>query len=166
MEGTLPTKASAFVIVKRRDGAFLCTLEGDGEIGVPGGKWEPERDGFSWDRLAAREYEEEVGAPLPTPVSAGYLEWGSDAYQVRFKVLTVSDGVADGIPTGPSSDPDGAVHEVFWVRPEVLRKRRVRAHVKTALDVLNSFKIIAREAERRPRTASYSGYTLEDALGW
>jgi len=138
MESALPIKASAFVIVRRPGGAVLCTLEGrDGKtLGVPGGKWEPEVDGASWERLAAREYEEEVGAPLPEATRGGYLEWGSGDYQVRFLVRDVSGDVADGIPVGGSPDPDGAVREIRWVHPKAAAGENWRPHVRAALLIL------------------------------
>lgn len=145
MESSLPAKASAFVIVRRPGGAVLCTLETHDEqevAGVPGGKWEPEVDGPSWERLAAREFEEEVGAPIPPAARAGYVEWGSDAYRIRFKVLLVSEEAAEAIPTGPVSDPGGAVREVCWVSPGALAN--LRPHVAAAFQILR-IPLVARD---------------------
>jgi hypothetical protein len=156
MKGTRPVKASAFVIVRRPDKAVLCTVEGAAGaqwVGVPGGKWEPSVDGASWERLLAREFAEEVGAPLPTPRQTGYFEWGSDWYQIRFKVMDIDQRAADAIPIGPVHDPGGSVRQTLWLAPRALRRRTLRAHVAVALNILATQRLVAKETKREPRSA-------------
>lgn len=158
-DGVLPAKASAFVVVERPGGKVLCTIEGpDACIGVPGGKWEPAADGPSWDRLLAREYAEEVGAALPEATHAGYLEWGSAAYQVRFAFLSVSEAAAAAIPVGAAADPAGAVRELRWIRPRDMAKAGpVRPHVATALRILDTSAIVARDVARPVKRSAARG---------
>lgn len=139
MQGStvLPKKASAFVIVRRPDGAILCTVENDGRVGVPGGKWAPELDGSSWMSVTAREFAEEVGAPIPPALRSGYLEWGHADYQTRFLVLAVSQEAADSLPVGHVDDPDHGVVETFWSKPNAMKDRgRVRPHIADVIGVL------------------------------
>jgi hypothetical protein len=149
MEDTLPTKASAFAIIRRPDGAVLCTVEGTGQFGVPGGKWEPAADGPSWARLLAREYAEEVGAPLPAG-QAGYFEWGSDRYRVRFVLIEVDREAAGDIPVGDSPDPEGNVRMVLWLAPAKLGEVALRPHVRLALAILAQPLIVQDILGRRP----------------
>ncbi len=159
----------------------MNTVESDGSIGVPGGKWELAVDGLSWDNVLSREFLEEVSAPLPAAphvLKAGHIEWGSDAYRIRFKVLEIDEEAAAALPTGSASDLDGAVTETFWAMPNGMKRRgAVRAHVDAALRVLGSSALIAREASlghrrtgppprraRKTREPSDPKYTLEDAL--
>lgn len=154
MEGTLPTKAAAFALVTRPDGAVLCTVEGPADaprVGLPGGKWEPGADGPSWARLLAREYAEEVGGALPPARRAGYLEWGGARYRVRFVVLELDEEVAAAVPVGPSADPRGSVRDVRWLQPgDMPAAGQLRPHVNAALRVLASSALLAREVAQKP----------------
>ena len=130
MRHSLPV-VSAFAIVRRPDGAVLCTVERKKHrIGVPGGK-KSLSDAMEWESIVRREFQEEVGVEMPASASSCYLEWGSSAYQVRFKIIDVSSETAAAIPTGPSSDR--GVVEIAWHHPARLNRRRVRPHVYAAL---------------------------------
>lgn len=170
MQGVLPAKASAFTILIRPGGAILYTLERSPKdapgtalkVGLPGGKWELKRDGCSWDRVADREFEEETGHPVPAAVKSGYLEWGSDRYQTRFRVLVIDEKTAASIPDrrGCATDPDGAVREIRWMKPaNVARAGEVRPHVAAALCLLRASRLVYGEVTRPAAAAAVATAT-------
>lgn len=164
-------KASAFAVVIRPDDKILCTREKSKErgardiIGVPGGKWDPAKDRAGWEDVLSREFQEEVGVPLPVPTRSGYLEWGNDTYQIRFKVLYIDEKTADTIPTGARNDPSEAVLSVFWADALERQSRGgMRPHVRAAIQVISDVSPISDDISRPPKTAR-PAFTLEDAIG-
>jgi hypothetical protein len=158
----IPTKASAFILIRRPNADVLCTVEGeDGKklsLGIPGGKWKVRRDGkkgdaVNWQRLLEREYKEEVNADLPTETTtSGYFEWGSDAFQSHIRIVTVTNDVADRIPVGPVSDLGGKVREIVWTPLKLLENDNaeypLRPHILVVFRLLKYNPLIVREILR------------------
>ena len=131
---TVPRKRSSFVILVREDdGRVYCVRNSRGELGVPGGKGEPsDADDFA---IAAREFAEETGGPLPDG-SAGlaaytYVAYGERHHNCAFFVRRLRRGAAEALPVGASPD-HGAEAEVLWA--DVHQEwRELRRHVRDGL---------------------------------
>lgn len=139
MQGELPQKASVFAYITRDDGRVYCTHEARGQIGLPGGKWEPETDPARWIDVLQREFQEEIGVELPASSRRGYLEWGGGCYQIRFVTLRVDDDTAGALPvkTLLTTDPDKAVTSADWYHPkQLLGSKNVRPHIRAAISMI------------------------------
>lgn len=150
-----PAKASAFVLLRRPNGDVLTVREQQtrNSLGLPGGKWERELDPAGWPDVLAREFAEEVGAPLPAPVEEGYLEWGNARYRMRFAVMWVDEAAAAALPTGDSPERGAAagVATVQWMAWSAFRRAPdLRRHLQAALRALNGMGPMAREAGHHP----------------
>jgi 8-oxo-dGTP pyrophosphatase MutT (NUDIX family) len=158
MIGIKPRRASAFAAIMRPDGCLYCTVEGDAaQLGLPGGKWDPETDTDRWDDIVAREFAEEIGVELPAATGKGYLEWGNAHHQIRIVTMRVTAEAAAALPlnTALTSDPDGAVRATQWVRPKTLLSmpRSVRKHIYNAVKMMSAMGPFQRELYHRERPA-------------
>lgn len=150
-----PVKASAFVLLRRPNGDVLTVREQQvrDSLGLPGGKWERGRDTAGWPDVLAREFAEEVGAPLPGPAEAGYLEWGNARYRMRIAVMWVDEATAAALPTGDSPERGAAagVATVQWMAWAAFRRAPdLRRHLQAALRALDGMGPMAREAGHHP----------------
>lgn len=142
----VPYKASTFVFIFDNQNHLLCTVEHDGSYGVPGGKWERGRDGLLLSRhgnqivetlfpnhaiTIHREFKEETTHDLPFPQKAGYIEWGSDTYQVRFYIYHL-----DSIPDLERNEGDYEIQKVKWIENPYKEIKKFRPHLRRVLYLL------------------------------
>jgi 8-oxo-dGTP pyrophosphatase MutT (NUDIX family) len=103
-------KHSVFVYIFSRRGLYVLTNH-DGELGVPGGKREA-RDHDLW-AVAVREWEEEVGCPLPLrPCDLTAIDFVNPSCLSRHYYGFFSDDAVQrlALPEGPLDTDDAEAH--------------------------------------------------------
>jgi len=126
-------REAAFVVLFRPDGRLYCVENNKGQVGVPGGKREFDRDARLW-HTAQREFEEETGGPLCLG-ELPYIQFAEAHYLCRFYYARISATLAACLPVGRVHDPAGTEQHVFWGTPA---PDNMRAHVRAGLFLIDT----------------------------
>jgi len=144
-------KATACIALIDQHGQVLCTYERNGDIGVPGGKWD-EADGPQTDLrvTALRELLEETGIVLAPERLSRWVEWAQPRPAggiMRVRLFLVRIDREQTNPVIPDTEVDVVAFE--WLSHHALLYRKVRPHVRRLIKMMMECELLPRSGKNK-----------------